>query len=634
MPVKWMIFRKATTRAVNSVIFVLAALLSSCTRADASEFQVIYIEASEGNSSGGHFAVQLGNSVYHYQDDNGFIRLFKNNAEAFQADYRYRQNRSLNVAEIEVSDETLEILQSYFKTQYFLQRQHLNDIRNARNDAALLRAMLSVKDGNSNSILPPPENTLPLLGAGLFFEDPKSLRKTPPEISCNTAASSRKILPEIVARARERFGETFLSQKIASLQKQIKQLRPITNYPANNSSGRYAFSEQYKDLLTGFLALTALINHQPLAGNACFHLDAPDMKISYSGILKASSLQQQLNNTALSLLTSVRPDWGYALILTLARTVVLEHSLQTGRWTFLSDEDNTDEKDIISSEQMNLYSGTIKNRRFRDKEQLEKKIARFLQNRDGFERNYSSLEQAANRYRQWLISDRSGFLSAGNHHALPKLSIPAVAYIVTDLTSEQITGALHQVGMSEKHLLENDRHRNTYNLVTKNCVSALLELIDKAVSNQSGQRLGGTVDPNSNFIPFQAFAAVKNTYRVTETRRLPSYREERLARFYAEENGGVVFLRESNVFSSSVYKLNPDDAWFIFFTGDAVFPRPLFGAINLLTSSGQTAYGLTKWPFDGGVTLRTGIRGLLASLPELAFFNIRKGSYPYLMPAH
>ena len=42
-----------------------------------------------------------------------------------------------------------------------------------------------------------------------------------------------------------------------------------------------------------------------------------------------------------------------------------------------------------------------------------------------------------------------------------------------------------------------------------------------------------------------------------------------------------VYLRESNVLTSTIYRRNPDDSVFLFFTDDAVPPRPVFGALQL-----------------------------------------------------
>ena len=66
---------------------------------------------------------------------------------------------------------------------------------------------------------------------------------------------------------------------------------------------------------------------------------------------------------------------------------------------------------------------------------------------------------------------------------------------------------------------------------------------------------------------------------------------------------------------------------FLFFTDDQVVPRPLFGAMNLLTGLGASAVGVAMLPVDGGETLWAGLRGALFSLPELVFHNIRKGTF-------
>jgi len=60
-----------------------------------------------------------------------------------------------------------------------------------------------------------------------------------------------------------------------------------------------------------------------------------------------------------------------------------------------------------------------------------------------------------------------------------------------------------------------------------------------------------------------------------------------------------------------------------------VLRRPLYGIANLLVGIGGTLTGLALLPIDGGTTLRRGLYGALFSLPELAFVNIRKGSFEW-----
>ena len=137
------------------------------------------------------------------------------------------------------------------------------------------------------------------------------------------------------------------------------------------------------------------------------------------------------------------------------------------------------------------------------------------------------------------------------------------------------------------------------------------------------------MDAPLNFIPAAAAVSVRESYAVSETIELPSYRLAALARMYRRENPVRVYLRESNTVTSTLYQRNPDDSAFLFFTDDATVTRPILGAVNLVTGLGVSAVGLFMVGVDGGDTLRAGLRGMLFSLPELIFFNIRKGSIPY-----
>ena len=126
-----------------------------------------------------------------------------------------------------------------------------------------------------------------------------------------------------------------------------------------------------------------------------------------------------------------------------------------------------------------------------------------------------------------------------------------------------------------------------------------------------------------------AYGQVTREYRISGVGEIPSYRRARLAEMYAQENPVQVYLRETSTLTSTVYRRNPDDPLFLFFTDEMVWTRPVFGALNLLAGIGQTLTGLLTWPVDGGHALRSGPLGALYSLPELAFFNIRKGSLDY-----
>jgi hypothetical protein len=180
-----------------------------------------------------------------------------------------------------------------------------------------------------------------------------------------------------------------------------------------------------------------------------------------------------------------------------------------------------------------------------------------------------------------------------------------------------------------------------YNLVTRNCVSEIFRELDvalaraahteneAAIRDESIRRLGGhlAMSGSLNFVPQISALVLEDTYAVSERLRLPSYRQRQLAEMRRDENPVWVFLRESNVVTSTLYRVQPRDSIFLFFTDDLVVPRPLFGVVNLVAGLAASGVGLTMLPVDGGETLWAGVRGVIFSLPELVFQNIRKGSF-------
>ncbi|WP_411726526.1 hypothetical protein [Methyloglobulus sp.] len=602
---------------------VLLGLLLFVGSANAKVFQFLYIEASEGNSSGGHVAVQLGDDVYHYQYENALIRLFKHHAGAFQVNYQLLQNRSLHIADIEVSDSAYDRISSYFKVRFFGQTQRLKHLRALQHDQSLLRALLQWKAGKPVTSSAAPELSPHLPGAGLFYSDGNwgAAKKTVAE--CDTTLSSAKIIAEVRQQLETQYGKKFLSEKIIYLNKAIDQLSPADISDASH----YSFSERYSDLLNGLLALQVLQRYQPLTDRACFEADLLEMRLNGEEIKQAKDYQQAQLHTVQSLMVSKRPDWGYALFVTLARLIVIEQSIKARHWTFL---DDTNENAIaIPKQQLALYDGHMQKQRRGDLMRLHEAVSDLGGSSGSYERRYVTLEMAANRYQQWLESDKTGALRYQSEQPLPEKSIPSTRFLLTDLPAGQLEIALHHQEMDAERLITEDSDRNAYHLLTKNCVTALFELINQAVSGQSEQMLGGFIGPKINFIPFQAFDSVQEAYNVVNIRELPAYRQQELTKMYNREVDSWVFARESNVFSSSLYDHNPDDAWFVFFTDDTILLRPLFGAVNTLAATSQSVLGLIRWPFDEGKEIKIGVRGVLASLPELAFFNIRKGSYPY-----
>jgi hypothetical protein len=243
---------------------------------------------------------------------------------------------------------------------------------------------------------------------------------------------------------------------------------------------------------------------------------------------------------------------------------------------------------------------------------------------------YADLERAANRHREWQASLSTQTLRYQGQQALPDKVLNLSASIEKpDLSELKISQAIENLNRVRPVLAVEMEAQYAYNLISRNCVTEIFRTINEALGDETQKRLGARVDPDLNFIPFTAFAYVQTHYPVSNSTVLASFRTQALAKQYETEFAPWVYLRESNVLTAELYHYNPDDAAFMFFTDDGFFLRPIYGAFNLLTGLGQSLLGLFEWPLDDGAALHNGTRGLIMSLPELAFVNIRKGSYKF-----
>ncbi|MDP3335110.1 MAG: hypothetical protein Q8S55_24460 [Methylococcaceae bacterium] len=611
---------------------LLAVLLGNTANADT--FQYLYIEANEGSSSGGHVAVQFGDDVFHYQFKNGLIRLFKQDAEGFRFDYRVLQNRTLHVADVDVSAATFNLLQDHFKLLFWQQDRQFKQLQAAEKDAYLLEwwlrphtALHSSRQISGSSPLPEGEGILKLPGAGLFFNDSDFApvgRLTEPHGDCQTKASAKSILTSLHAQLELQHGSGFLQRRKIELTTAIQHLSIVTN-----GTKDYRLSERYTDLLTGLLALRVIEEMRPLTNDACQTLTGPAGHLDPQKTERLNKLQQQLMQSAQNLVVSKRPDWGYALLVTMSRLVALQQTLQSGQWVFV--DDFSADSTVIAAEDMMRFADELSVQRKKAETDWQQQW-QSLGNTELDEQHYSQLEVTSNRYHEWLVSNNRQTLRYHGEQALPVKAINLPTIALPEFSSQQLQQALHQQVLDTQQLTQQLEQNYAYHLLTRNCVTEIFHTINQALGAETQQRLGGVIDEHLNIVPFTAFAMVQASYPVKHITVLPSHRQQQLAKQYEQEFPPLVYARESNVVSASLYDYNPDDAWFVFFTDDALLLRPIFGAINSVAGVGQSLFGLVKSPFDEGQLLATGMRGLLMSLPELAFINMRKGSYKFLSP--
>ena len=252
------------------------------------------------------------------------------------------------------------------------------------------------------------------------------------------------------------------------------------------------------------------------------------------------------------------------------------------------------------------------------------------------ESDYAALEAIANRFHELERSDAVGTdLRASPGRLLPARPRRRELELPLRPSDAVLADRIRELRAREGAQLGRLDEAHHYNLLTHNCASELFAEIERSLGGEtqsparaSRERLGGHVVPGQGleFIPFVAADAVQSEYDVDEVERIPSYRTARVSEMTTRE-GMLSRLRESNTLTSTVYTPNRLDSSFLFFTDDAFLLRPVLGAANIVYGLGVTMAGVPLAPFDEGSLLVAGLRGVAFSLPELAFSNIRKGSF-------
>ena len=608
----------------------------------AASFEYLYIEASEGNSSGGHSAIEFNDEVYHFQHhDSGLIRLLRQDKQEFHFQYRFLQNRRIHSSHIDVSDETFTRLRDYFKLQFLAQSQQFNLVNQLDKDRFLLQNLLYKARHDETFSGSNSSTELPLKGVGLFYNEQQlgNQAKKP-------SSQSSPLIEILRQKIEQRYGHDYLNSRSQHISNRIKELTP-THWPIDTSllsTNNFpvvinSFTDTYTNYLTGLVAIKVLMNEQTLRPDAYFV--SPEL-ITTKERLALGKLKNQLTVSLVKSVNSKRPDWGYAALINLARIIVLDHSLQLGRWVFL--DDFARDSEWISVDQYDHYTNQMLTQINDAKTNLTQTRNALLNLDDLTEASYSNVEMAANRYFELLKVNEHKSIRYIGEKALPTKSTPLPDWVIPELSQQQLISALSELDTYQNKLIAELSNHYSYDLITRNCVTELFRTIDQAMLQQaktqgdqdellikeSENRLGGTISTEYNFIPFISFQSVQENYKVTTNELLGSYRDQQLAKLYAKNNKLMVNLREANTFTSSIYNYNPDDAFFIFFTDGNLALRPVFGLFNTAAGLGQSLLGFLSWPFDAGKNLKSGATGVLMSLPELLFFNMRKGSYKYL----
>ena len=258
--------------------FFLLCLLTTGSAADLASplLEYLYIDSSEGTSSGGHAAIRFGDDVFHFQHfEPGVLRSVKDDQHYFRYLYGFLENRTFHASRIDVSEETWRLLHDFFNQRYLIQKQQFDILQSLRADQTLIRLLLQRKRAANGSSALVADDSIRLPGVGLFFPDHAaasnhlSAEQVP---VAPVATGTSPLLHALRARIEQRYGSRFLAARMAEIRDRLRRLK-TTGYDDRAlldlsedrfSAMSYHFAQHYEDLMTALMGLKALQLALPL----------------------------------------------------------------------------------------------------------------------------------------------------------------------------------------------------------------------------------------------------------------------------------------------------------------------------------------------------------------------------------
>jgi hypothetical protein len=577
-------------------LFLLITLLPSWAAAssphiDKVSLDFIYVNANEGEAAGGHTALRLGNTVFHYQffPDSSFL-LVREPWVSFCFLYNELHNRTISIASLPLEPADFQQIRNHFTEILITQQEFFTSFEKLQEDLELLRIFQAGKG----------RITIPNLG---FFVH-----------SSNTLSVSTTSLQTEI---KTKLGSGFLRQ---AAEKAEQTLNTGRNDPPAK--------ETLLETLVWYKAVRILENGSCLNPETVIPPMPEEKPLTPAEQQRLQQFNLKQQQSILNLLQSTRPDRGQALLLQTARYLVVQQSLEKNYLYTLDPFPDQAKTAKVNTEKHKQEELSLARQRML--RQAVKRSHLFFSEKTHTEVAYSLLETG--RARAWELQQAEK--GKPEIRLLPETQLPSHSKKITVQNLHNNLNLNKQITCLSNKLQQMQKIKKTrygYNLFFQNCATELIRSLNTSFPDQkTGQTiLRGWLEPNSGFVfvPFLFYDKSLTAFPLQDEQIVTARRLRHLEKLYAEENDFLVWLRESNTLSSTLYEPRRRDTPFLFFTDDSLFLRPFQGICNFGYAALHSIAGIFTLPFDGGEHLHQAGRGMFYSLPEITFNNIRKGSY-------
>ena len=439
-------------------------------------FQFIYIDANVGGSSGGHSALRINNTVYHFQYfPDGLFKLVRERWPYFRYIYNDLENRTLYVAHIHIENRDLQTLQEYLDRYYLIQEAHMSRLGELSADTQLLN---DLSRGHFQ---------MSVNGAGLFSFDSPSDEVSTPLRSAVIDTYEEKYL--------ERTMET-LDRELSKIPLVVSSVEPININNDVYPSPLKSLSKKYAENRLKRTALWVLDQALPVRKielTDMGHFIRPGNRrgLTKNERNKLSAYAETLKSSVIHLPASSRPDWGYPLLLANARYQAVMWSLKRNRLCLLDPfPESAKSVSPKTLEEDPTVTERLADRAWRKYWDIRRSA---FAGPSLDERAYNRLEEGAGRFAELEKGRLTGnTIRVAYGRLIPSRSgmtpLPA-----PNLSRQTINQSLSQARLNRDIYNDQLKRSYPYNLINYNCATELIQNINAPFQSQERitEALGG-----------------------------------------------------------------------------------------------------------------------------------------------
>ncbi|MCG6151714.1 hypothetical protein [Leptospira bandrabouensis] len=538
--------------------------------------------------------------MYHlqYSFEDKIFHIVRESWHDFRFQYGVVQNRNIELYEWELSEKAKQILRQKWNELYLIQETHIQNQKNLEDEWI---ASENRKKKNLTSV--------PISGFGYFtnISDPDS----PIPKLFSFSQKEKDILKKSILSLAELTNKNQLTPKDISLPNTDSPYRLIHLIQTKRNQ---IINTEKKSFIRNFLLDPVLIYE-----DSFLSLDGPEFHLGEEEIkIWKSHLVRLVKDLRFCLINSECNDWEEMTIL--IRILYIQKSIEKKTIVFPKKQLNGFQYLPIVPLPDSVLA--TKQKEYAQLFTLQKK--KFVS--DYGPTHFFNWESFLVRYQSFL---ESGVAPDG-------IEFNLVGYNPYQQNLKEFDDSDEFEPITKQNNLitytEGIQNLYSYHLTHQNCTTELFRYLNEMFPD--GQIGNETFwDPLSsrvvsfNFIPSVAAWKLESNLGTKQRKRYLSYRNLKRMKI---EGFTEKHFKERFVPSSKIYKTNPIDHPFLFFTEEAVWNRPILGLANTVFGIGYTSIGVFTSPFDKGYRFSKGTETVFYSLPELVFFNIRKGHFPFI----